>query len=813
MKTCSANVKDALSISKNFATLFYAQNGIFIYNFQYFINQLKAIEYNAINVKVTVYAKARTKVRSLFVGTEESLIDSILLNSAQTKDVQRSNQQDKISTVTSDISAAINNNIAKSLTTDKAIEMLPDRKTLQLVDSKQLASNNISVPIFQTTKNSVVQQSTKGTPSFQHAVLSLVNQKVSNPFDVLKSSGQNTVTTGKSLAGTAIPSPFKVLNPAQQTLLKNAIGNPQPTKTTNTETLKSDTKVPVVTSTKVINVSLSRTLSIPEERLIGLENGNFFVIFELVNKDGRVIQILTGKVEHDNILKTFNSITMQPLVNVATPTVGGINNLTLKQIDPNGVKLALYRKIIPSDLNELNKSRYDLLKVIDALPNEVISYEDRVNNATSIIYRAIPINKNNILAPIFGMSVSKPFRYASEPVSNKVTGLSLIANPITTGISLEIRQIPPDVLAVYMLRRDLTTKQEDLQLLNEKETKLTEGRDIIIFLDKMVKERHIYEYAAVLVYKNGNERMFPARVVVEHIPNDAANSNISVSSLKVDTTSGAPNVNFQIDAIPKETKSTVLNQLLNVAGVRDLYEDELKKERDQAVTTFNVTRRNLSTGQIENFGTVTDNKFSDIDKQQSTIVSELQKDNDYEYIITEQERAAETLFDDLIQEAVDRNTQKRYSFKPRKYLNPIIIRTGTVVTRASLASNHPEDIFAQGSTGNKTKVSVIFPKEYPVINSATVQNLGFPRGGMNTNVVRWQTTYGDKDKIDHFIVTIYRMGEVDFVVQVHGETIGTAYEFFDVLSNGEIGILSYIITPVYNNFSIGQATFSNEVTI
>jgi hypothetical protein len=327
--------------------------------------------------------------------------------------------------------------------------------------------------------------------------------------------------------------------------------------------------------------------------------------------------------------------------------------------------------------------------------------------------------------------------------------------------------------------------------------------------DKQVTMGRVYEYYVYLYFNNGREQRSQALLQAKHSP---INVNASISNVlepKVLNSEERPDVQFQIvvSATPKTldlVKKAIKNQDTQID-----FENTLLNHREQYgdLLFTRVLRTDLLTGEIEDFGIITNNLFSDVEQGKTNNVSELQEGRFYKYNIITYARSAETMFSKFERMISGSNGVAAYSFFPYKHLNPLTLGiNGSIITDGSFLKNHSENKFTIGNIVDNKSITIDLTKSLPeIIEARAVAN------GKNV-LLRWKIT-GDSKYIDHFIISIEILGSRSIVGKSHAFSDSNSFSFIDKLDNNEHGELKYIITPIYRDFTSGVEFLSNYIVI
>ena len=335
-------------------------------------------------------------------------------------------------------------------------------------------------------------------------------------------------------------------------------------------------------------------------------------------------------------------------------------------------------------------------------------------------------------------------------------------------------------------------------LLNQQGSKME-------FVDSGVTAGHVYRYFCEFLYKNGT--VVPgSEVLVEHQPETSNVIDTAILNLTKDPAS--PEVSFTIRSSFIETNETKIKSALERQGLSGFFNDSLNRADLQRLVAHKVSRTNLMTGDVEEFGVFTDPEFSDTRLGAVRNVSPLEQGCDYRYTIVTHFRPADSLLTEYTQEVTNTQTPSlSYSYKPSKWRHPVTLLHGNLVSQDSLRTNWSNDQFTFGQVGKITHVTAAFGDAHPAIVSATAS-----RVNDKLTRIRW-VVQGTTSKIDHFVVSVEILGVRSVVGKAHNLSESGQYQFVDALENNERGGLVYYVLPVYHDWTRGKEVATNMVVV
>lgn len=541
------------------------------------------------------------------------------------------------------------------------------------------------------------------------------------------------------------------------------------------------------------------------EEIIKFEPGiidadTFVVQFDLVNNKGLLIQRESRVVRHAKNVALLQRPVVPPKISVAPFGKKGRSLITLKQLDDNATKIAVYKKEANASRFNLN-NEFEQIEIVDATKNDPEVYvEDFVFSNNPIIYRAVPIGVNGDLGAEFNSFVVKNERIATGAKENYLRRpcfLSLYNEIDGRTNTLFIDNIPNEPISLEVYRRDVELK-ENWRLVNEPIYLETNADRPLEIDDDGLKINRIYEYKVMMLFADGAKVDAGNRLLIKFTPIESNVVNLKIENLAWNQDDDVVDVTFDINksAINKDLDS--VKQALRSQEI-DEYDEDIKdkKENLQDLFFIRVLRTNLSSGEVEDFGIVEAESFSDRDLGPIKNVSELEVGNSYKYAVIAYARAAETLIPDYTR-AVNSGSINQYTLKPGKYLHPITLgEAGSIVTNSSLKRNHASSAFTQGKVVDIQYVDVDLANFLPKIQEAKAAVVNSKR-----TLLQWRVK-GDPSLIDHFIVVLEINAMRTIVGKSHAVGGDNTFEFVDILDNGEHGALEYILIPVYYDYSRG----------
>lgn len=799
--------------------------GDFVYKVRYVVklaNLLKAAKEKKTYVAQISVIKDQPESQKATVFTQgfeaKKIVNNLQKQASNQKDINRNEAKKVLYKKLSDITKKIPND--KLVDINRAIQNnfsdIPGVKkyfSYAVYSTDELKTENINAPVLEMNLNKSFKDSSidATTGNIREESLKLVNVHNIDPADfvcrrsnsILPAMKQHSGLTGNSswfLKKQNDPNESKKIEILFKSLLSDM-------------NVSSHAQIPnaayanVITKIEETEVEIEEILNIPKQVLSG---DKFILRIELITSKNIVVQKMSEVVNHSQLVSLLQSPTIPPNIKLMSTGITGRNLIQLEQNDRTATAIAVYKKTIASDLYSLN-SDYQKVSVVNLTSMDAgILIEDKALSPNPVIYRAVSIGSDGQNGSDFS-SVVAPRKRVKSTLENsmffKRPSHLVLTNEIRdTKNLLFIDNIPIEAVALELYRRDLTIKGDWMKVGITYPLKHVATRPIEIS-DSRLKKRRIYEYQCYLTYPDGTQTPSGNNLVIEFNLVESNVVDVQIENLKID--SNNPNdvdVMFDIRKSIILTQTDILKSLLIEQGITE-FDVNLESNKHKLSDLFflKVARKNMNTGQIEDYGIVDGLSFSDKVYGKIKNVSALQPNTTYKYEISAYSRAAETLFTDLSR-SVDVRTNA-YNLKPAKYYHPVTLNEGNIVTEASYKKNHSFSQFSIGRLCDVKYVTVNFSENLPKILEAKAVQLNEKK-----IVLNW-ITQGNSSLFDHFIIVLEINGMRTIVGKTYGPSEKNNYRFIDNLDNGEHGPLEYIITPVYYDFTRGNPIRTSAIII
>jgi len=767
----------------------------FEYEVRYRLYPQAALGHNINTVLIEAYpSRENMIIQGIMEGTRritrpspEDTIEKIQKSVAMLIDRAKAEQEQVIFKYISDFTAKLPNQSLKQLlnTRDGWRE-----KVLETVTVRELTNSNDLSPILTFSTSEEYDEETRGPVRFREECYDLLRRDI-DPAEFLGNRANSVVTAEKAFAGVyQKPSISYCTTDARCNRVRDYLMD-SVKYMYDQKAARDDGLVQVYRTRNVNYITIRETLKIPREG-IGNED-KFYLKLKTLNNKGLYINSISATVPHSQLLSVHSVPIVPPSITVTKRNNLGRVLITLKQNDPRGSSVNLYKKIISNTKSNID-SKYQLISNIDCeYGRGEYVVEDRTITSGKTIYRAVAVNNEGVMSSEFTSVVHGGVNNDKEQYA------SVISEVGEGAISTTVSNIPSGVVSIELRRVDKSIRQKDSTFIGSVSVGSGGPEESYEFIDEDVKLLRIYEYTAYLFYRTGEKVMVPTPSIIEYYP---INKNI------IELTTDAPtilrdgssiDVQFSISKNIIQTDSDALRSFLNQQGYLGEYQDELIANREKISGLFGVEvfRTNHTTGAVETFGILTSDDFSDLSLGPANNVSPLEEGNDYTYTLKARSRNIETLFETLERE-VQTGAGRSYMLKPAKWHHPATLSLGNIVSDASLLRNHAKSNFTFGDLGN----TLTLPISIGTPNPSTQNGLSRIVGD-NLIELSW-TVEGDPDKIDHYLVILETSEMKDIVGKCHNVSKNGEFKFLDDLTDGESGMLYYIVIPVFCDYTIGD---------
>jgi hypothetical protein len=530
------------------------------------------------------------------------------------------------------------------------------------------------------------------------------------------------------------------------------------------------------------------------------EGSNLLVKFEVVNDKKIIIDDEIQQLNINEHIKNYKVPLTAPTAHVVKSYNLSRNILEISNFDNKTKGITIFQKDVQQSKIGGQYLFFGKFDVKNNIPVRV-----PINSFTHkyVVYRIIPTGDNQVIGYDFTNIVVKPTR------STVPKNLTLISKLIETGIQIEVRDLPFDVVSVLLLAKNRTSfEQTYRQISLQHISDIVRQQNLIIFTDTSPQINCVYEYKIRCFLKNGLTYDMGC-VLVEFFKKQSA-INTVISNLNV-TNNGINQVNvqFQFDSELLDNNFDILHTLLKNRDIDNLFQDSLLKERElfKKLLAHNIQRINLTTGERENFGTLVGNVFDDKKERTKNNVKQLTVEHAYRYEVYPMFRSIDSLFEASTKIVIDPVSKKQYVSQPSKFLHPIALNYGLLLTTQGKEVLYSHDEMTHGIIGNVENIDVMFNSSTPNITSFIATRINYEFINLT-----WEVPEGLRFRlIDYFIIMKDVFGVRTIIGKMHSQSKKSS--FMHKLTHDDVGQFKYILVPVYNNYTLGTMLESNTVEV
>ena len=780
-----------------------------VFDFRYKVSQRDAIKKNATNVLITVFTRNVQQPKILQSSNvanydTKQIIKNILTDSTNLATTNALRQDFVVFSKKFDISSRINNNIIQ-----KVQRNVPTSDILQLYklglatkEAAEIFQKNQNFPVLQSYGHSSVgNASIIASASIDLNVQALAYDMIMNegldPSAITSMTHRSISSTDAFLGTSRAVRSREQDHDASSKLLNYYLFNDNVSGIPNSTSGINDAhKQQIAVIEPVNDIDLSATVKFADKSPKNSDITQYFVKFELLNSKNVAIDTVEKQLDIKRHIFVHKIPKKAPITKFVAN--GSVINLQIRQGDEITTGVRVYERV-------LRTTNFDAIQYVQRgsytlKPGSVLSLAVDQNTQGIMMYRVIPFNEVGAGLE-FTNVVFRPRNYKISTV------VSIDAYFVEAGTRIAAREIPPNVVSIQFMYKNLTTHDKEFTLINSPIliTNALRTNDDVGTIHNNPEKYNVYQYACKLFMSNGVEEIVVGSLL-ETLPLSDTTVDTKISSISVDK--NIPNVKFKFSTTTIDNSTSKLEKLLKQQGVYDLFRDTLKNERDllKSLIAHNIQRIDLTTGQREDFGVFTSSSFDDSFEQKNSATSPLILGHRYRYEVFALLREPETLFKNNVITKKDAVTKKDYLFFPAKFLHPYTLRAGTLLSNPDSTANFVKSPYIHGNIGLTQKVSVSFDDDIASILNATATK--FDR---KTNVITWELN-GPQGVIDHFLIYKEVHGIRTFIGKAHA-VASSQITYYHVVTSKDAGELKYGIIPVFDDFKIGKIVETNLVVV
>lgn len=811
-----------LQLDDTYARLVSIDNGgDLTFEFTYSINQLQAIQKNALTVNVSVLSRkvfGQQLLRDAKLGFLDTklLINRILTQGLAAKAAIKEQGAYVVSFRSSDITAWINNEAIGQLKSGVPADEIPSLQTTNLVSKpvSELKDANETFPLFQFMGHSSIlpeniTQLTSASIDLNQtqAIFKSILSHGVDPSYVTQLT-HRSVPAVSSFQGLLRPERSQELfwSPISQLVNSYILGDYADPFRTLTSQVPDSTIVQVAQTVTNDVIDIPINLVIPKTARVdgGSDTSHYMVKFDLIDsKTHAIVDSVIKLLDVARHIQLFYTPRKAPVVNLGNADASPHINLTIKQVDSSASSVQIFKKTLNRASVEVEDyvlvGTYPLTKQQQSL---MVQVEKPVSSTS--LYRVIPVGELGNRGFEYANVVARPTRYMP------LKAVSLTARVTDVGVEIEIRNFPPSATSIDVLARNLTAHDREyrnvggISLIDD----ATRVSDYLSVVDTSVFEGRVYEYVARVTYSDGISEI-SGNAVLEFIKATPGKVDLRITDLEVSSDVNEPNVTFNIRSIILDKNIDIVLALLKRQDIKEFFDNDVLREREflNGLIAHNVQRVDLTTGQREDFGVIIDEFFDDKEFRKNNSVTPLKFGRKYRYEVVTLLRAPETMFEQFVKTSVDPITNKTYTFSPSKFLHPIVLTQGTIVTAAGLATRFSKAPMTHGMLGTSESIEVSFDDQ-----PARIVDPSSARFNRQLNILTWKLE-GSIDQIDHFLIVKDVHGVRTLIGKAHSEFEFGNCQYLHPLTIRDSGELRYVIIPVFNSYKMGIPAITNSVIV
>jgi len=401
------------------------------------------------------------------------------------------------------------------------------------------------------------------------------------------------------------------------------------------------------------------------------------------------------------------------------------------------------------------------------------------------------------------------------------------------GISVTVSRLPENVKYVEILRRDTSIGQREYESIykeDEIEPRGLLGRlnplvrkegAIINAIDYLVKRDHIYEYRCRLFYKNGLTKLSSTTRTQKHVPPTGL-STVEITDLTTTSVGSSQSVTFNVAGEQIPSATDILIEAIQNAGLSELFNDDLAEIRTSLknIIVFDIERFDYVTGETYNMGVFPAGPVTDSDP-----INGPKRGRSYTYRAHALLRSPLELLEEIRTSFIDAQMPQGELADPSarlarsspdpidpnfsdKFYSRSSFRRGTLSYGSALgALTTAQDRFEKDPTGDTASAVADMRSGLPTVTNIEKKYV-IGKGVL----VSWSAS-GNSEIIDFFAVASERPDGRFVAGACHNVNNNGYYLFIDRSIKGYEGSVSYHITPVFLDGTIGTTKKSSQMIL
>lgn len=792
--------QNILSVNDSLATLLDISESKIQYEFSFFVDVQKAIKSNAIKIVISILETKKQQNDEKKSLSNMDLISNILKQSPAIKDnITKNNNQNIIKKQNVDVSSGVNNEIVSSIMKGQTNRI----SSKQLILQKTSISAKGNTPVL-SSNTFTTTNTTSNSPNVvkQNSLQMLIGGN--DPSNV---AGINSnLSSNQAIAGTNSQTNSSILKDESSAQAKYYTSlmsdNKNAISINNSKDFSEEILLPVLMNLVDSKIELTKKIDFE------LNNPSEFDIqIDLFDMQDFKIDSIKKTINHAQQFNLFRKPKIAPTAYIATINKLGTRFLSIKQNDPKAHSVRIYKKIV--NFSNVNIQDYMFVnEVLVESKHGFVSVPVTIDSSSINIFRCISVGSGDILSDEYTNIVIKPIKILHYKPANKFARVSITTKTEISGIHVYVSGIPTGVNAIRILRKNKTLHEKEFSSVKNYESHIIVNENSlfpIVFIDTDVKRNYVYEYSCEFFFKTGEILSNIRSVLVEYIP---IVDNLVQTIITNPVKSNEPlDFSFTIKSNLIEKGTEITKKILENANILEFFKDDIQNQKEflQQLIAHKIVRINLNTGEIEDFGILTTELFSDSLIGKLNACKPIDFGNEYRYEVYALLRSAETLLEKLVKSTIKNG--KEYFFKPAKFLHPLALLDGNITTEESRQTNHAKDEMTFGRVGNVISTSLVIPKLSSEITEISAVRIN------NTSVLLQWVLSNPSKNIDHFLIFRESLKNKNIIGKTHTISNSNKHEFLHVVNHDDIGLYNYSVMAIYNDYIPGIEIKANGVVL
>jgi len=818
-----------IKIEDNFATLIEASesesdgtdfrnqslSGDLTFLFNFSVSQIKAIQQNALSVAITIKSESKDipvifSQNDVAQNNKEKIVNNILQYRNRIDNINAKDKESFLLRKVGDISSKISNQLLNAIKSNQPLEDTGIKKTKIVLKKKNAAiedgvtKNQVSPIAAHKSISEISENSLKnGLNNNRFAIKKLYHEmlyKHANPVSNIALAQSRNISTFESTQG--------ILRKSE---VSENVGDPT-TEIVNSILFSGQTGNENYTTTidNVVDdmVNVSTTIKIRQEQL-SLQTA-LLVKFELLQTKSTssgarrtfVLESITKTIDLQKHVQSFFQAKKPPTINFSATADKVV--LSLQNKHGNNTNVSVFKKTI-------NNGEISTFKQIAKANLSTGANRLSFNNTHDeiAIYRVIPVSTTT------GMGAE--FSDVVVGAKKKSKKLVIVPTLVTDGVKITAYRQDPLIKSAGVLVKNVSLKQS--QFAQVENLTFNDNDTQASVTIKNLNPYNNYEFCTNICYYDGDVERSINTVFIEYLPYEGAALRVQIPDLSKglqaqtqllpgglqETVTGVPDVSFTPDATVLQDQigrfKQLSEQLSKSYGIDVVNQ---KTSIFDKLILFEVTRYNKTTGDVDYLGIVSNReKFIDSERSALFLAKKVTIGNEYQYVLNPLLRdPASILEGEKI--VTDVETKKTYSFDAVRQLHPMKLKKGISISKSYLESSGKDEA-AYGRIGSSYSVDA----SYKSIQSKA---LNFEAIKANTQKVylKW-SIQGTEENFDHFLI----LKEIENARTIIGKSHSLSKSLFYVyeLTQKDLGNVKFVLIPVYDDYSVGDAIYSNNLLI